>query len=81
VTSDDLRPEQAAALKERVARHLRFLNRLVDRMTRLGFPPHDPLWAEAVKARNAAQDLYVACHYAACETGVGRRGKDDSTTV
>ena len=48
MTSDDLRPEQAEALKEHVARQLRFLNRLVDRMTHLGFPPDDGLWSAAV---------------------------------
>ncbi len=71
VTSYDLHPEQAAKLKAIVARHLRFLNRLCNRMNHLGFPPTDPLWQAAARARNALQDLSVACHYATCKSGVG----------
>ena len=37
-------------------------------MNRLGVPVDDPLWLGVVYARNAAQDLFVACHYAGCMT-------------
>ena len=77
MTSDDLTPEQAEALKALVARQLRFLNRLQERMNHLRFPTDDPLWLGVVHARNAAQDLFVACHYAGCESGVGKRAKDE----
>lgn len=73
--SSDITPEQAERLKAIVARKLRFLNRLQERMNRLTFPTDDPLWLSVVYARNAAQDLFVACHYAGCKSGVGRRAK------
>lgn len=72
VTQDDLTPEQALKLMAIVREQLRFLNRLCDRMTRLGFSPTDPLWNTAIEARNAMQNLHVASHYAACKSGVGR---------
>jgi hypothetical protein len=50
---------------------LRYLNRLCERMMRLGFPPDDPLQVAAVKARAAMQDLHTAAHYATCRHGVG----------
>ena len=77
MSSDDLTPAQAEALKARVAVLLRFLNRLQERMNRLTFPVDDPLWLGVVHARNAAQDLFVACHYAGCKSGVGRPPKDE----
>jgi hypothetical protein len=75
VDSTDLRPKQAERLGAQVRRHLRYLNRLCERMTRLGFPPHDPLYVGAVKARAAMQDLHMAAHYASCAHGVGRPEK------
>jgi len=72
VTSDDLTPGQAERLKATLGRHLRFLNRLCGRMQQLQFPLDDPLWQAAAAARNAAQDVYTAAHYAGCKTGVGR---------
>jgi len=62
---DDLTFAQAEALKAQVARHLRWLNRLCDRMNRRGFPPHTPMVQSAHRARSALQDLHVAAHYAA----------------
>jgi hypothetical protein len=44
-------------------------------MTRLDFSTDDALWLAGVRARNAAQDLFVACHYAGCKSGVGRPAK------
>ena len=72
VTSDDLDPQQAARLTATAARQLRFLNHLCARMNRLGFPPADPLFIAAHKARNALQDLHVLSHYAECKHGVGK---------
>jgi hypothetical protein len=77
VTSDDLTPDQAERLKDVVGRQLRFLNRLVARMQQRQFPTDDPLWIGAIAARNAAQDLFVAAHYAGCKSGVGRSAKDN----
>jgi hypothetical protein len=72
MTSDDVTPVQVRQLQDRVARRLRFLNRLVARMNALGFPPEDPLIRGAVKARNAMQDQHMGCHYASVKQGVGR---------
>jgi hypothetical protein len=70
--SSMLTTEQATKLRAIVSRDLRFLNRLCDRMQRLQFPPADPLYAAATKARNSLQELHVEAHYAACKSGVGR---------
>ena len=70
--SADLTPEQAERLGADVRNMLRYLNRLCQRMTRLGFPVHDPLYVAVVKARAAIQDLHMAAHYASCKHGVGR---------
>jgi hypothetical protein len=50
-------------------------------MNRLNFPTDDPLSLGVVYARNAAQDLFVACHYAGCKSGVGRRAKEEPPAV
>lgn len=68
--SGELTAEQAERLKQVLGRHLRFLNRLVERMQQRQFPLEDPLWIAAVTARNAAQDLFTAAHYAGCKRGV-----------
>jgi hypothetical protein len=70
--SSHLKPEQAERLGAQVRWHLRYLNRLCERMTRLGFPPKDPLYVAAVKGRAAMQDLHMGAHYASCKHGVGR---------
>ena len=76
MTSADLTTQQATRLRLTVARYLRYSNRLCERMTRLGFPPDDPLWLAAEQARIALQNLHVAAHYAACEHGVGRPSRE-----
>jgi hypothetical protein len=77
VDSSDMTPEQAERLKAVVSRQLRFLNRMVGRMQQRQFPLDDPLWLAGVAARNAAQDLLTAAHYAGCKSGVGRPEKPD----
>jgi len=77
VDSTDLTPEQAERLKAIVGRQLRFLNRMVGRMQQRQFPVDDPIWVASIAARNAAQDLFMACHYAGCTGGVGRRANHD----
>ena len=73
--SSDITPEQAERLKAIVGRQLRFLNRMVSSMQQRQFPVDDPVWVAGIAARNAAQDLFVACHYAGCKSGVGRQAK------
>ena len=71
MSSDDLTPDQAEALKAIVGRQLRYLNRLVAKMQLRQFPVDDRLWVAGIAARNCAQDLFVACHYAGCKSGGG----------
>ena len=71
MTSGDLKPHQSEKLRTDVAKMLRYLNRLVERMTRLGFPVNDPLNIAGASARNAMQDLHTAAHYATVPHGVG----------
>jgi hypothetical protein len=73
--STTLRPEQIAHLSADVRRNLHYLNRLTERMTRQGWPVHDPLDIAAKNARNSMQDLFVATHYASCPHGMGRAEK------
>src|SRR5687768_7060872 len=47
-----LTPSQTAHLRERVARQLRFAGKPCGRMETLGFPPSDPLFAAALRARH-----------------------------
>jgi hypothetical protein len=72
VRGKDLTRAQAAKLKEQVRRQLAYLNRLVERMKRLGFDPTDPLYTAAIKARDAQQDLHVAAIYAGIRHGVAK---------
>src|SRR5690348_898619 len=75
VDSSNLTPTQAARVGAQIGRHLRYLNRLCARVQQVGFPPNDPLFYAAMRARNEAQGLSVACHYASCTSGVGRASK------
>jgi hypothetical protein len=68
----EITPAQADALKCRLVTHLRFLNRLCDRLNALSVPPDDPLVLAAHRARESMQDLHVACHYHSCTHGVGK---------
>lgn len=72
MNSTDLPEKQAEALRDQVASRLRWLNRLCERMQRTGFPPDDPLYFAALRARGAVQDLMSAAHLASCKHGVGR---------
>ena len=67
--STDLSAQQAKRLRETIARHLRFLNKLCGRMQQLGFPLDDPLCRAAQEARTRVQDLHTAAHYAGCKQG------------
>jgi hypothetical protein len=55
--SSDLTPAQAGALAQILMPQARYLSRLVWRMQRLGWPNDDPLYARALRARDAALAL------------------------
>lgn len=76
MTSSDLTPAQASAIKTTVGRQLRYLTRLCDRINRLGWPIDDPLRLAAEEARKRTQDLLTASHYAGCKHGVGHPPTD-----
>jgi len=74
VDSSDLSREQLDKLTAQVFRQLRYLNRLCERMNRVGWSSTDPVYREAYRARDAMQGLRMAVHYAGCN-GVGRDSK------
>lgn len=76
MTSRDITTDQAKQTMDRVGVGLRQLNRLCARMIKLGFPPDDPLYFAAKRARDSMQDLFVAAHYASCKSGVGVEAKE-----
>jgi hypothetical protein len=51
VTSSDLTPAQANQLRQQVARHLQYLNKLCERCNCLGWPIDDPIVVAAQEAR------------------------------
>ena len=71
--SNDLSAEQVERLGGDVRRNLRYLNRLCERMIRLGLPVNDPLQIAAVKARAAMQDLARRHSMRAANMGLGGR--------
>ena len=71
--SIDLTPVRITAVRESIERQLRYLNRLLERMTRRGFPGNDPLCLAALRVQAETQGLFVALHYTSCARGtVGR---------
>jgi hypothetical protein len=70
--SADITTEQSQRLMKQIATHLRYLNRIVERMNRRGFSPTDELYQSAKRSRAALQDLHVAAHYAGCKSGVAK---------
>ena len=74
--SDRLTAEQAEKLKQQVGRTVRYYNNLVARIELRRFGATDPLYRAALNARNAAQSLWMAAHYASCKSGVGRPAKE-----
>jgi hypothetical protein len=68
--SSQLTIEQARKLTEQVAPRLRYLNKLVERMTKLGFAPGDDLYDAALRAQAAVHELHVNAHYIGVQHGV-----------
>jgi Fe2+ transport system protein FeoA len=67
--SSELTTKQAGIISEVVARHLGYMNRLRNRMDRVGILPSDELYAAVNAALNAAHSLRVKLHYLSCEPG------------
>jgi hypothetical protein len=77
VDSSQIKPHQAAQLRQTVRRPLVFMGRMRRRMELLGFPPDDPLYLSICQAHNALQEVHVRAHYCACTTGVGKPAPAD----
>lgn len=69
----ELTQDQIERVEATIARQLRYLNNLCNRMTRLRFPPDDLLVRAATEARCRVQDLLAAVRYAGIKEGVGRK--------
>lgn len=67
--SRQLTPQQIQPIRQVIARQLRYLERLRQRMDRRQFPPADPLYQLVITAINAAHHLHVRLHYLACDPG------------
>jgi hypothetical protein len=81
VKSEELTPEQAAAIKDRVAPMLAYLHRLKARMDERDFLPSDPLYSLVTTARESIHALWVETHYMACGHGVGRVPKENPNAI
>ena len=74
MTSDDLTPEQIAALTDKLMPYLGWVRALCERCDKQ-LPASDPLWIAAHQAHDGALALRVALHYAAVKDGVGRKSR------
>jgi hypothetical protein len=74
VKHEDLKPAQLERLAAIIGRQLRFYNRLIERMERIGFPGNDPLYMEEIMTRNGVHRFSVTLHYASCDGGLKRAG-------
>ena len=60
--SDDLTAEQLTDMATTLARHARYLSRLVERMNKLGWPKDDLLYARTMYARDGVMSLLSTVH-------------------
>jgi hypothetical protein len=60
-SSADLTPQQRDALISVLRRQSSYLHRLVRRMQTLGWPKDDPMFARALRARDAVLSLLEGC--------------------
>jgi hypothetical protein len=81
VNSNDLNHRQLERLAAIVGRQLRFYNRLIERMERIGFPGNDPLYVEAIQTRNGIYRFSVKLHYASCDGGLKRAGRQNEQDI
>lgn len=79
--ASDLSTAQARRLKDQAAAKLRWFNRLVERMTKMGWDPCDDLYQAALRAQAAVHELHVRAHYAGVKHGVGKEADGWSERV
>jgi hypothetical protein len=69
---NDLTPEQAGALGERIVPILRFLSLCRKRLDSGGYDTHSQLYALIVQAHEAIHSLRIHLHYRSIEHGVAK---------
>lgn len=67
-----VRPEHAEKIRESLGPMVRYLNRLFDRMSKLGLSG-DELYKDVNTALRAVCGLHMSMHYRSCREGCGRR--------
>jgi hypothetical protein len=72
VDLSDLTPAEANALAERLAPMLGYMVRLTNRMQKLAWQAHDPVYRAVWEARDAMHELTVRVRYQACGNAGGR---------
>jgi hypothetical protein len=72
--ASDLSRTQTQRRKDQCAAKLRWFNRLVDRMTKMGWEPTDDLDQAALRAQ--VHELHVRSHYAGVRHGVAKEADD-----
>src|SRR5258708_4965266 len=70
-TMRTITPPESKQIGATIKPHLNYLSRLRGRMVEIGFLPDDPVFAAVVKAHDAADELFMALHYAGCGGGSG----------
>jgi hypothetical protein len=80
VNSRDLRPDQLRRARQKIARELSYITRLVERMQELSFPSNDALYDAAVAARNALEQLDRAAMVGAVRHGMDKVALDMSAS-
>ena len=68
--SKDLTTAQAKELGDRVRPMLRYVGAVLERMTRRGFAPDDPLLDAASLAYGGLKDMHTLLHYLSLKRGV-----------
>ena len=68
--SKDLTREQAKALGDRIRPMLVYVGAVLERMTRRGFSPDDPLLDATSQAFGGLKDMHTLLHYLSCKGGV-----------
>jgi hypothetical protein len=72
--SNDLTPEQAAALNAHTRPMLRYLGAMLTGKHKRRFPPQGELLRSTQKAYDELHELNVRIHYLSCSGGVGTPG-------
>lgn len=70
---NDLKPQDAQLIHDKLRSALQYLARLKKRMIDQKFPENDRLYEDVVRAHEAMARLGVSLHYLSCKGGVGRK--------